>query len=37
MNKQPEPSKLEIVAAGILGAVLCGGMIALYFYLNGGF
>jgi len=37
MNKQPQPSKLEILAAGILGAILCGGMIALYFYLHGGF
>jgi hypothetical protein len=37
MNKQPQPSKLEIVAACILGAILGGGMIALYFYLNGGF
>jgi hypothetical protein len=37
MNKQPQPSKLEIVAAGILGGVLCGGMIALYFYFTGGF
>ena len=32
-----QPSKLEIVAAGIMGAILGGGMIALYFYLNGGF
>jgi len=37
MNKQPQPTKLEIVAAGIMGAILGGGMIALYFYLNGGF
>jgi len=37
MNKQPQPSKLEIVAAGILGGVFCGGIIALYFYLHGGF
>ena len=29
MNKQPQPTKLEIVAAGILGGVVCGGMIAL--------
>jgi hypothetical protein len=37
MNKQPEPTKLEIVAACILGGILGGGMIALYFYLHGGF
>jgi hypothetical protein len=37
MNKQPEPTTLEIVAAGILGGILGGGMIALYFYLTGGF
>ena len=37
MNKQPQPSKLEIIAACVLGAILGGGGIALYFYLTGGF
>lgn len=37
MNKQPEPTKLEILFACILGAILGGGMIAFYFYLHGGF
>ena len=37
MNKQPEPTKLEILGACLLGAVLGGGLLSLYFYLNGGF
>lgn len=37
MNKQPQPTKLELLGAYIMGAILGGGMIALYFYLNGGF
>ena len=32
-----QPTKLELLGACIMGAILCGGMIALYFYLNGGF
>jgi hypothetical protein len=37
MNKQPQPTKLELLGACIMGAILGGGMIALYFYLHGGF
>jgi hypothetical protein len=37
MNKQPEPTKLEILGACILGAFLGGGMIVIYFYFTGGF
>jgi hypothetical protein len=37
MNKQPQPTKLDYLGAAIMGAILGGGMIDLYFYLNGGF
>jgi hypothetical protein len=37
MQKQPQPTKLEILGACLLGAVLGGGMIAVYFYFTGGF
>jgi hypothetical protein len=37
MNKQPQPTKLEILGACIMGAILGAGGIALYFYLTGGF
>jgi hypothetical protein len=32
-----EPTLWDILGACIMGAILGGGMIALYFYLNGGF
>ena len=32
-----QPTLLDILGACILGGVLGGGMIALYFYLHGGF
>jgi hypothetical protein len=37
MNNYPQPSTIEIIAACVLGAILGGGGIALYFYLTGGF
>jgi hypothetical protein len=32
-----KPTLWDILGACIMGAILGGGMIALYFYLNGGF
>jgi hypothetical protein len=37
MTKQPQPTTLDVLAACILGAILGGGGIALYFYFTGGF
>ena len=37
MNKYPEPSTIEILAACILGAILGAGLLALYIYRTGGF
>jgi len=37
MNKYPEPSTIEVIAACILGAILGAGLLALYIYRTGGF